>query len=318
MLSAQLVAAGMALDALVGDPRWLWSRVPHPVTLMGRSLMVLEAALNRPHWPGGWRRAAGSAALLVYLTAWTVPVFWYASVSSVIYIDVAVAAVLLAGRSLMDHVSAVARALDGAEGLGPARAAVAEIVGRDTSALDGSAIARAAIESLAENLSDGYVAPVFWLAVAGLPGLVFYKAVNTADSLIGHRSERFARFGWAAARLDDVLNWVPARITAGLLALAASEEERMQESWNTARRDAAGHLSPNAGWPEAAMAGALGVRLGGPRRYGDREVAGVWFGDGTEAAEAAEAADIRRALRLARRVWFGTIAVAAAIAIVPL
>jgi len=315
-MSLATIAGAMVLDAVVGDPKALWSRLSHPVAVMGRSLMLLEGRLNPPDARGG--RIAGTVALLIYLAVWTglavalmltLPGEWR------MLVEIALGAVLLAGRSLIDHVSAVADALGADPDLGPARAAVAQIVGRDTSSLDGSAISRAAIESLAENLSDGYVAPVFWFLFAGLPGLVCYKAINTADSMIGHRGPRFGAFGWAAARLDDLANWIPARVTAGLIALAAGQEDRMQDSWWTAKRDAPNHLSPNAGWPEAAMAGALGLRLGGPRRYGEREVDGAWFGDGPDTADAA---DLRRGITLARRVWIGMILVVALLALFPL
>jgi adenosylcobinamide-phosphate synthase len=316
-VSAVVVAGAMVLDALAGDPRRFWTRspVPHPVTLMGRSLMVLERRFNAPEQPEDRRRVAGAVSLVLYLTLWTglaVAILALASGPGDALVSVIFGAVLLAGRDLIDHVGAVARALEASDDPGPAREAVSHIVGRDPSRLDRPGVARAAIESLAENLSDGFIAPVFWFALGGLPALVCYKAINTADSLIGHRSDRFAAFGWAAARLDDLANYIPARVTAGLIALAAAEDDRMQESWLTANRDAGKHLSPNAGWPEAAMAGALDIRLGGPRRYGDREVAGAWFGDGSESAGPS---DLRRALRLAKRVWIGSIVVAVIVAL---
>jgi len=176
--------------------------------------------------------------------------------------EILVAAILIAQRSLIDHVKAVADSIriDLSEG----RAAVAMIVGRDTSEMDETAIARAAIESAGENFSDGVIAPAFWFALLGLPGILFYKVVNTADSMIGHRTPRHEAFGWAAAKLDDLLNWIPARLTAGLIALA----HNTKEAWAVARAEAPRHRSPNAGWPEAALARVLDVAVSGPRKYG--------------------------------------------------
>ncbi|WPZ33537.1 adenosylcobinamide-phosphate synthase CbiB [Thalassobaculum sp. OXR-137] len=315
-MSALVVAGAMVLDAVTGDPRSLYDRIPHPVTLMARRLTELETWLNRPEDTDRRRRTMGVIALAVYVSAWTlggllVTRFLDGQLGTLL--TIALASTLLAGRDLFDHVGAVAKALAGTEDTTAAREAVGRIVGRETASLDRPAIARAAIESLAENLSDGFVAPVFWFAVAGFPGLVAYKAINTADSLIGHRSERYRAFGWAAARLDDLANWIPARITAALLCAAALKEGRTGEAWTTARRDAALHLSPNAGWPEAAMAGALGIRLGGPRRYGTEQVDGAWFGTGRAEADAA---DLSRALQIARRVWIGLILAALAVAFI--
>lgn len=314
-MSAIVVAGAMVLDAITGDPRWLYNRIPHPVTLMGRTLGVLERSMNRPTEADLRRRWLGAGALGLYLAGWTgLAVAIEISLSGPLeaLILILAASTLLAGRDLMSHVEAVAAALESAD-LEPARDAVGRIVGRETAMLDRPAIVRAATESLAENLSDGYVAPLFWFAVAGFPGLVAYKAVNTADSLIGHRDDRYRAFGWAAARTDDLANWIPARLTAALLAVAAVGDRRGAKAWRTARRDARLHLSPNAGWPEAAMAGALGIRLGGPRRYADRSVDGAWFGDGRETAESA---DLERALRIARRVWIGLLVGAVALVLV--
>ena len=210
--------------------------------------------------------------------------------------EAVLASSLLAQRSLYMHVRAVAAALD-AGGLTAGRAEVSLIVGRNPAALDESGVARAAIESLAENFSDGVVAPAFWIVVAGLPGGAVYKAVNTADSMIGHRTARYAAFGWAAARCDDLINLPASRlsalwlIVAALLTPGADARGALRSTW----RDAGKHRSPNAGWPEAAMAGALGLRLAGPRVYGDTLVDDAYMGDGLRAAEAA---DIWRALRL--------------------
>jgi adenosylcobinamide-phosphate synthase len=213
----------------------------------------------------------------------------------------ALASSLLAQRSLHEHVGDVAQALD--VSLEEGRKAVARIVGRDVSQLDAAGVSRAAIESLAENFSDGVVAPALWLALAGLPGALAYKALNTADSMIGHRTARHAAFGWASARLDDLANLPASRLSAALLALAsfALPGASARRASETALRDAEKHLSPNAGWPEAAMAGALGLSLGGPRTYGMLAVPGAYLGDGRRCATSA---DIRIALRLYRRAAF--------------
>jgi adenosylcobinamide-phosphate synthase len=209
-----------------------------------------------------------------------------------------IASALVAQKSLDAHVSAVASALE-KEGLDAGRRAVAAIVGRDPERLDAAGVARAAIESLAENFSDGVVAPLFWLTVAGLPGALVYKAINTADSMIGHKSERYRAFGWAAARTDDVANLPASRLAALWLCLAATvaPNASFQGAARTVWRDARKHRSPNAGWPEAAMAGALGLRLAGPRVYGGETVIDQWMGSGRAEAEAG---DIRRALLVYR------------------
>ncbi|MBS1300922.1 adenosylcobinamide-phosphate synthase CbiB [Loktanella sp. SALINAS62] len=247
---------GLLLDAVLGEPRWLWSRAPHPAVLMGRAVGWIDARFNI----GKHRKRAGTlafagmclCALLIGLVLTAIPGNW---------IDVIVLAVLLAQRSLVDHVRAVATALRA--GLPQGRAAVAMIVGRDTAALSAPATARAAIESAAENLSDGVIAPAFWFAVAGLPGLLVYKITNTADSMIGYRTPRHQDFGWTAARFDDLLNWIPARLTALLIWVLRPSRARL----SAIMAEAPLHRSPNAGWPESAMAHVLGVALSGPRVY---------------------------------------------------
>jgi adenosylcobinamide-phosphate synthase len=210
-----------------------------------------------------------------------------------------VASSMIAQRSLYRHVANVAAALE-KQDLGAGRAAVSHIVGRDTAALDAAGVARAAIESLAENFSDAIVAPVFWMVIAGLPGAALYKAINTADSMIGHRTPRYAAFGWAAARLDDVVNLPASRLAALLLFAAAAmrKDARPAEAWRAVAHDAARHRSPNAGYPEAAMAGALGLSLAGPRRYAGVTIDDAMMGDGRRDADAG---DIRRALSLYAR-----------------
>ncbi len=255
MSHATLLALVLFLDAMMGEPRWLWSRVPHPAVLMGRVVGWCDARFNR----GSSRKARGVA---VMVTLGLAALALGALLSALPWpLEVLIAAILLAQRSLVDHVRAVA---DGLRiSLAEGRRMVARIVSRDTRAMDESAAARAAIESGAENLSDGVIAPAFWFLILGLPGLLLYKITNTADSMIGYRTPRHRDFGWAAARFDDLLNWVPARLTA-LLIMAV---HLRPDIWPLIRRDAALHRSPNAGWPESAMAPVLGVALAGPRSY---------------------------------------------------
>ena len=294
-----LVPAALFLDALIGDPDRLWRRWPHPVALIGRAIAVTEATFNRAAWTPRRRRVAGLSSLAalccagialaaaLHLVCRALPGGWLA--------EAALASVLLAQKSLADHVGRVRDAFT-TGGEPAARAAVAMIVGRDTDSLDGEGICRAAIESCAENFADGIVAPAFWLALGGLPGLVVYKIVNTADSMIGHLSPRYAAFGWAAARADDVLNVVPARLAAALLLLTAPLlRAPLASAARVTWRDGAKHRSPNAGWPESAMAGLLGLALGGPRRYGADDIAAPLLN--AEGRRAARPADIDRSLR---------------------
>ena len=257
-MSAVLLIPALLLDAALGEPKVLWTKVPHPAVLMGRAVAFVETRLN----VGGQRKAKGIVAmaglgLVALLLGWAVHL-----VPDYGVLEVIVAAILLAQKSLVQHVAAVADALR--LSLGDGRRAVAMIVGRDTGGMDEAAVARAAIESAAENFSDGVIAPAFWFLIAGLPGLMLYKISNTADSMIGHRTQRYEQFGWAAARFDDLLNLVPARLTALIIAVVHGR-------WNVGPvivRDAGLHRSPNAGWPEAAMAVVLNLSLSGPRSYG--------------------------------------------------
>ena len=303
-----MLPLALLLDAAFGDPAWLR---PHPVVLFGRLIAWLDARLNRPNLRAGARRlrgvfalallvaVAGGAGCLLHLLLLALPFGWA--------LEACALAILLAGRSLHDAVARIATALDEG-GLAAGRKAVRHIVGRDPNALDEAGVARGAIESAFENFSDGVVGPVFWYALLGLPGACVYKAVNTADSMIGHRTWRHAEFGWAAARLDDLLNVVPARFAALLIAAAALSTEALRAAW----RDAPQHKSINAGWPEAAAAGALGLRLNGPKRYWGELRADAWMGDGRADATAA---DVRRALGLYRRAWalLGLLALLAAL-----
>jgi adenosylcobinamide-phosphate synthase len=298
-----LLLLALVLEAALGYPGWLYTAIGHPVTWLGRLIAALDRALNRDAWPPGRRRAAGVLALALLLAATglaTIPL--QALLVAMGWAGLAVAALLastlLAQRSLHEHVAAVAAGLRSG-GLEGGRAAVSMIVGRNPATLDEAGICRAAIESLAENFSDGVVAPAFWLGLGGLPGAALYKTVNTADSMIGHRTPRHAAFGWAAARFDDLVNLPASRLSALLLTAAAAlrPDASPRAALGAVRRDARHHRSPNAGWPEAAMAGALGLRLAGPRVYGETRVEDRWMGDGRAAANAA---DIDRALALYR------------------
>ncbi|WP_299861161.1 adenosylcobinamide-phosphate synthase CbiB [uncultured Hoeflea sp.] len=267
--------AALLLDRFIGDPDWLWRRISHPVVLFGHAIAWADRRFNRDTDGAAQRRRNGKIILIVLLTL-TVLGGWALSAALArigiigLVLEVVVVAIFLAQKSLADHVSAVARGLRD-DGLAGGRRAVAMIVGRDPETLDESGVARAAIESLAENFSDGVVAPAFWYAVLGLPGLMAYKMLNTADSMIGHLNERYREFGRAAAKLDDLANWPAARLAALLMvvaAWAAKDGVAMRRAANAALCDSGLHRSPNAGWPEAAMAGALNLALAGPRRYG--------------------------------------------------
>ncbi|MGY4569360.1 adenosylcobinamide-phosphate synthase CbiB [Bradyrhizobium pachyrhizi] len=294
---AGAMAVAMAMDALIGWPAWLFARIGHPVTWLGRLIHLVDSAWNRASDPPAFRRVAGVAAA-VSVIALVIGLGW--AVQSVLasgWVRVVLVGVLtwplVAVRSLHDHVAAVANPLVSGD-IAAARSAVAQIVGRDPAMLDDAGIARATIESLAENASDGIVAPVFWGALFGLPGILGYKAINTLDSMIGHRTERHEAFGWAAARIDDLANLVPARLTGVLFVLLAPNRS---QAWSCVLRDAQRHRSPNAGWPEAAMAGALGVRLSGPRIYHGHIADEPWLNEG---ARDPAAADVLTGLKLYR------------------
>ncbi|MCZ0736591.1 adenosylcobinamide-phosphate synthase CbiB [Phreatobacter sp. AB_2022a] len=299
-----LACLALAIEAAVGYPGSLYAAIGHPVTWIGRLIALFDRRLNLEGRAFAERRRAGilAVALLIGATLAVsvaiVAVSGWLGLPGFVLLGV-VASSLLAQRSLHDHVADVAAALE-TGGLAAGREAVAMIVGRNPQSLDMAGVSRAAIESLAENFSDGVTAPAFWLGLFGLPGAALYKAINTADSMIGHRTPRHEAFGWAAARLDDLVNLPASRLTALLIVAAAAFEDRAAASraLGAIRRDARHHKSPNAGWPEAAMAGALGLRLAGPRVYGEARIDDRWMGDGRAEATAA---DIRRALALYRR-----------------
>jgi len=311
----------LALDAAWGYPPSAFAAVGHPVSWMGRLIAWCDARWNSSALSFARRRAAGvGALLLVLMVTAAVCVLLTAGMDALVpspfnlVLIGAAASTLIAQRSLNDHVAAVADALE-TDGVEAARTVVGQIVGRDTGALDATDISRAAIESLAENYSDGVVAPLFWLVVGGLPGAGCYKAINTADSMIGHKNERYLAFGWAAARLDDLVNLPASRLAALFIVAGAAllPGHDARSALRAVARDARRHRSPNAGWPEAAMAGALGLRLAGPRVYAGITVDDHWMGDGTAAAGPA---DIRRALRLYRTACLLQALVVAALAVV--
>ena len=295
-----VVIAALAFDALFGDPDWLWRRLSHPVALIGSFIGLLDRSLNLDAHTPGQRRFAGVCVVVLLLVASTLIGYLIEFVLRQIPFGNVLlglaASSLIAQRSLYQHVARVRSAFaDG--GLAEARHAVSMIVGRDPDQLDAAGMCRAAIESCAENFSDGVVAPVFWLALLGLPGLIAYKAINTADSMIGHRSTRYESFGWASARLDDLVNLIPARLSGLLVAVVApvargTTATALRVMW----RDAAKHRSPNAGWPEGATAGALGLALAGPRRYGEHVVDDPFLN--AEARKDAMPSDIGRSLDL--------------------
>ncbi|MFS8113678.1 adenosylcobinamide-phosphate synthase CbiB [Rhizobium jaguaris] len=274
-----ILILALLLDRLIGDPDWLWQRVPHPVVLFGRAISFFDQHFNTKDLPGLTRRRNGVMSIVALLfgaviAGWAVHglLAFFGWVG--ILVEAGLVAIFLAQKSLADHVGEVSKALR-SEGLDGGRRAVARIVGRDPETLDEPGVCRAAIESLAENFSDGVVAPALWYAVFGLPGLFVYKMLNTADSMIGHKSETYIDFGWAAARLDDVANWPAARLSILLIAAGALAKKGISALGNTIRvavRDGGLHRSPNSGRPEAAMAGALDIQLAGPRVYGGEVV----------------------------------------------
>ena len=300
----EVLLLALLLDAAIGDPAWVWKRIPHPVVIIGRLVSYLELTLNT----GQHRRLRGIGGMvLIGISALLVGagIRWLPDHGIV---EVLVVAVFLAHRNLVDEVKGVSTALRTSIAAG--RAQIARIVGRDPDTLTTEGVARAAIESAAENLSDGVIAPVFWYAIAGLPGMVLYKAVNTADSMIGYKTDSLADFGWAAARLDDVMNWIPARLSGGLIALIHGSKEAI----SCMRRDAPLHRSPNAGWPEAAMAAIVGVALSGPRRYGGVFLDSPYVNGAGRKNACPE--DIDAAVRVLWRCWIALVLVTGGVVLI--
>lgn len=289
MSTAALLVFALLLDALFGEPEPVWRRIPHPAVLMGRLVGWLDTRLNT-----GTSLQAKGALTVCCLVATGALLGVLLSAGGPV-IEVLAAAILLAQRSLVDHVRAVAQGLG--TSLEEGRRQVAMIVSRDTGAMDDTAVARSAIESAAENLSDGVIAPAFWFLIAGLPGLVIYKLINTADSMIGYRTEKYRDFGWAAARLDDMLNLIPARLTCLMIVALSGQWARGPDMVADARR----HISPNAGWPEAAMARALNVALAGPRSYDGKVRDLAWVN--SDAPREIGASEVFRACNMLWTVW---------------
>ena len=281
-----LAALVLVIESFVGYPQALNKLIGHPVQWIGKLITYIDDGLNDSEVDAAQNRRHGILAVILLSSAVGIPTWILAkTLSQYSYgwvLNVAIATAFIAQKSLRDHVSAVDRALG--ISLPAARLVVAKIVGRDPEALDENGIAKAALESLAENTADGITAPIFWYALLGLPGLVIYKAINTADSMIGHRSEKYLHFGWAAAKLDDLVNLPASRLTGLMFAAAAwiNSKSAAQNALQSMWADAGKHQSPNAGWPEAAMAGALDVRFGGPRSYDGETVELPYMGDGSK------------------------------------
>ncbi|WP_170333902.1 adenosylcobinamide-phosphate synthase CbiB [Ruegeria arenilitoris] len=289
MSTALLLVCAMCLDAALGEPDWLWSRVRHPAVVIGNAIGWLDKRLNT----GSQRRLKGVFTVTLLVLA----AFAAGKLLSLLgpIIEIAVCAILLAQKSLVTHVRDVGETLR--QSLPAGRTMVARIVSRDTTEMTEAQVARSAIESAAENLSDGVIAPAFWFLIAGLPGLLIYKAVNTADSMIGYRNEKYLEFGWASARLDDLLNLIPARLTCVMIIALSGQWSRWAEMVVDARR----HISPNAGWPEAAMARALGIALAGPRSY-DGQIRDLAWVNG-DARREIGAYEVFRACTMLWKVW---------------
>ncbi|WP_424977791.1 adenosylcobinamide-phosphate synthase CbiB [Leisingera sp. S232] len=302
MTTAAMLTVALLLDAVFGEPDWLWSRLTHPAVVMGKVVDFLDRKLNS----GSGRRIKGALAAAALVLCGIIAGKLLAAPGTLF--EILVAAILIAQRSLTDHVAAVAHGL--CSGLEDGRKAVAMIVSRDTAGMTAPQAARSAIESGSENLSDGVIAPAFWFLVAGLPGLIVYKMVNTADSMIGYRNERYQDFGWAAARLDDLLNLIPARLTGLLIALASGQLPR----WRAIVKDARKHRSPNAGWPEAAMARALDTSLAGPRSYDGQMRDFPWVHD--TGSKSASAGTITRSVTVLWQAWGLALALTVAIAVI--
>ncbi|WP_298858367.1 adenosylcobinamide-phosphate synthase CbiB [uncultured Sulfitobacter sp.] len=284
-----ILILALLLDAALGEPKWLWDRLPHPAVLMGRAVSALDRMLNPKR--GGIMAGALTMALLIggaYLIGWALSLLGPV-------VEIIVCAILLAQHSLVQHVAAVADGLR--VSLGDGRRAVAMIVSRDTAGMDQSAVARSAIESAAENLSDGIIAPAFWFLIGGLPALLVYKIINTADSMIAYRTPRYEYFGKAAAYVDDIMNLIPSRVTCWLIAIPAG----LIGQWREIGRDARKHRSPNAGWPEAAMSRAIGVALAGPRTYNGKMQEFPWVGDSGN--QNPDPSDIDAAIGQLWRAW---------------
>jgi adenosylcobinamide-phosphate synthase len=311
-----LAALALVIENFMGYPPALFKIIGHPVQWIGALISYIDDGLNDPDVPPEQNRRHGILALILLCAAVGIPAYilskTLAQFSFGWIINAIIATAFIAQKSLRDHVTAVQHGLSTSLFMG--RKEVAKIVGRDPETLDENGVAKAALESLAENTSDGITAPILWYSLLGLPGLFIYKAVNTADSMIGHKSEKYLQFGWAAARFDDLINLPASRLTGLLFTIAAwlSSKEKASKAYSAMLRDASKHQSPNAGWPEAAMAGALGVRFGGPRQYDGETVDLPYMGDGRDV----EPKDIERGLELYDRALVLLLTLAVVLAVV--
>lgn len=300
----QILLIALILDGILGEPNWLWAKLSHPISLMGRAIAWLD-----DHWNFGDNRRHKGVYTVALLSSGALASGWAISIlPDFDVLETISVAILLAHRSLVEHVGNVAPALR--DGIEQGRRSVAMIVGRDPDHMEESDIARAAIESGAENFSDGVIAPAFWFLVLGLPGMVLYKVVNTADNMIGYQTERHKEFGWAAAKLDDVMNWIPARITGGLICFA----HWSKHGWNVMLADANGQRSPNAGWPEGALAGVLNLALSGPRSYHGSITEINWLNKAGRATLGPN--DIEDSVRVLWRSWAAFVLIVAIVTII--
>lgn len=312
-----MAAFALVLEYFVGYPQFIQRAMGHPVEWIGKLIAYLDEGLNDPDTEDADQRNHGIFAIVALCIAVAIPTFLVEKLLLSLHygwiFNILLATAFIAQKSLRDHVADVARTLP--QSIISARSEVAKIVGRNPTNLDESGIAKAALESLAENTADGITAPIFWFAVAGLPGIVVYKAINTADSMIGHKSEKYLHFGWAAAKLDDLVNLPASRLTGLLFAAAAwfKSKSRAQAALTSMWRDANKHQSPNAGWPEAAMAGALDLKFGGPREYDGETVELAYMGEGRSQLTAA---DIDKGLELYDRALLILLAVAVVLAMI--
>ena len=295
-----IVLLALAMDAIIGDPNWLYRKIPHPISVIGCMMNQLDLFLNRPQVKNPTKKILGVLFIIIALSVAGI-IGWGMQTGLKLMefgqlLEAILVSIFLAQNSLYRHVRNVAQALV-SDGLDAARLSVSHIVGRDPATLDDSGVCRASIESLSENFSDGVIAPVFWYLIAGIPGILMYKTLNTADSMVGHLSPKYRYFGWASARLDDVANFIPARLTALLIFLTALiiPSTKGFKSLRSCLTYANRHRSTNAGWPEAAMAGALDIRIAGPRVYNGIVVNDPWMGDGNPNLGTN---DINRALKL--------------------
>ena len=295
-----IVLLALAMDAIIGDPNWLYRKIPHPIAAIGCMMNQLDLFLNRPQVKNPTKKILGVLFIIIALSVAGI-IGWGMQTGLKLMefgqlLEAILVSIFLAQNSLYKHVRNVAQALV-SDGLDAARLSVSHIVGRDPATLDDSGVCRASIESLSENFSDGVIAPVFWYLIAGIPGILMYKTLNTADSMVGHLSPKYRYFGWASAKLDDVANFIPARLTALLIFLTALiiPSTKGFKSLRSCLTYANRHRSTNAGWPEAAMAGALDIRIAGPRVYNGIVINDPWMGDGNPNLRTN---DINRALKL--------------------